>query len=348
MLRQRKLHGGSLGIQPASALTCVKPRRGALDPAAPHADSFAAADTKRSRNVTEGIQSIGTADPVAAENKKLTKEQPTKKDNKMHSTAIPDVVPFVGRNTSTNTPRTVTATTTTSFKTDGDRVRNIAATLELLHITLAPHRRVVHTGDVIYESGSRFKTLYILNSGFFKIVNQAADGREQVVGLKFRGDWLGFDGIACGRYTCDAIAMDTGELWAVPYDALMAACAGQPALLTVLHEAMSREIAHDRDSLMSVCTLPADARVAEFLRYWAESLANRGLRTDPFTLRMTRAEIGNYLGLTLETVSRALSKLARDKVIAFNEKSRRDVNIPDAAALSAVVQRCLVSPSVLQ
>ena len=111
---------------------------------------------------------------------------------------------------------------------------------------------------------------------------------------------------------------------------------------------MSREVGHDRESLMSVCTLPADARVADFLRYWAESLADRGLRTDQFTLRMTRAEIGNYLGMTLETVSRALSKLARDKVIAFTEKGRRDVNIPDIGALSAFVQRCLTPTPTLQ
>ena len=121
----------------------------------------------------------------------------------------------------------------------------------------------------------------------------------------------------------------------------MVACADQPLLLQRLHEAMSREIAHDRDSLMSVCTLPAAARVADFLRYWAESLANRGLRTDLFTLRMTRAEIGNYLGMTLESVSRALSRLARDGVIAFTGKGRRDLRIPDVAALSAFVQRCL-------
>ena len=85
---------------------------------------------------------------------------------------------------------------------------------------------------------------------------------------------------------------------------------------------------------MSVCTLPADARVADFLRYWADSLARSGLRTDQITLRMTRAEIGNYLGMTLETVSRALSQLARDKVIGFAEKGRRDVHIPDVAALT--------------
>ena len=240
------------------------------------------------------------------------------------------------------------ARATAISQTDADSSQHIADTLQMLNDTLAPKRRVVHTGDVIYQGGEHFGTLYILNSGFFKIVNQSADGREQVVGLKFRGDWLGFDGIARGRYSCDAIAMDTGEVWAISYDTLMAACVGQPALLTVLHEAMSREIAHDRDSLMSVCTLPADARVADFLRYWAESLAHRGMRTDQFTLRMTRAEIGNYLGMTLETVSRALSKLARDKVIAFTEKGRRDVNIPDVTALSAFVQRCLAPAPTLQ
>ena len=213
----------------------------------------------------------------------------------------------------------------------------IAATLNLLNDCLAPRRRVVHSGDSIYQAGERFGDLHILHSGFVKIVNLSSDGRKQVVGLKFRGDWLGFDGIASSQYSCDAVAMDTGEVWVFKYTDLLTACKQEPLLLTKLHEAMSREIAHDRDSLMSVCTLPADARVADFLRYWAHSLAVRGLRTDHITLRMTRAEIGNYLGMTLETVSRALSKLARDKVIAFNEKGRRELHIPDVAALSAAV-----------
>ncbi len=224
----------------------------------------------------------------------------------------------------------------------------IADTLKLLRDELSPQRRVVRAGDVIYQGGEPFANLYILNSGFAKIVNLSSDGREQVVGLKFRGDWLGFDGIATGQYVCDAVAMDTGEVWVIRYEALLATCGGEPALLRVLHEAMSREIARDRDSLMSVCTLPADARVADFLRYWADSLAKRGMRTDQITLRMTRAEIGNYLGMTLETVSRALSRLARDKVITFAEKGRRDVHIPDVGALTAFVQRCLSPAPLLQ
>ena len=222
--------------------------------------------------------------------------------------------------------------------------QHIAATLKLLNETLRPQRRIVHAGDTIYQAGERFCHLYILNSGFYKLVNLSPDGREQVVGLKFRGDWLGFDGIAHGRYESDAVAMDTGEVWLLRYDELLAACTRMPALLAVLHQAMSREITRDRDSLMSVCTLNSDARVADFLCFWADALSRRGLRNDHITLRMTRADIGNYLGMTLETVSRALSRLARDGLICFADKSRRELQIPDLEALGCYVQR-LASPT---
>ena len=228
-------------------------------------------------------------------------------------------------------------------RVDAPRAANrIAETLQLLQQKVAITRRVVRAGDTIYQAGEHFASLHVINSGFFKTVNLAADGREQVVGLHFKGDWLGFDGIAGGQYGCDAVAMDTGEVWTIRYDALLAACAQHPVLLGVLHQAMSLEITRDRDSLLSLCTLSADARVADFLRYWADSLAQRGLRTDQIMLRMTRAEIGNYLGMTLETVSRALTKLARETLIVFTEKGRREVHIPDVHALRAYVQRSLV------
>lgn len=230
-----------------------------------------------------------------------------------------------------------------SVRSVGHRSANLpaAGVLQLLSEALTPQRRVVHVGDFIYQTSERFGNLHILNAGFIKIVGLSGDGRQQVLGLKFRGDWLGFDGIATGQYPCDAVAMDTGEVWSFRYDALLAACVSTPSLLAVLHEAMSREIAHDRDALMSLCSKPAEVRVAEFLCYLAESLATCGLRSDQITLRMTRAEIGNYLGMRLETVSRILSKLARAKVIGFTEKGRRDVHIPDLGALSAFVKNCL-------
>ena len=216
--------------------------------------------------------------------------------------------------------------------------QRIEQTIRLLGEHLSVQRRRLHAGDVIYQAGQAFDCLYFLHAGTAKTVNLASDGRAQVVGLSFRGDWLGFDGIAAGQYTCEAVATDIGEVWVLRYDSLIQACARQPLLLGMLHEAMSREIAGDRDSLMSVCTLPADARVAAFLRGWADALAARGVRTDQITLRMTRAEIGNYLGMTLETVSRAMSRLAREKLICFAQPGRREVQIPDLEALAAFAQ----------
>ncbi|MEO8154237.1 MAG: helix-turn-helix domain-containing protein [Rhizobacter sp.] len=219
--------------------------------------------------------------------------------------------------------------------------QRIADALKLVNDSVSVRRRVLHAGDKVYEAGERFDSLHIINAGLFKIVNLSPDGREQVVGLQFKGDWLGFDGIATARHGCDAIAMDTGEVWSVQYDALMRACLSKPGLLAMLHGAMSRELTRDRDALLSLCTLPADARVAEFLHNWAESLSQRGLRHDQITLRMTRAEIGNFLGMKLETVSRALSRLARDKLIGFSAVGRRDIEIPNLDVLSAFVQQCL-------
>lgn len=219
--------------------------------------------------------------------------------------------------------------------------QRIARLLELIDSELPVERRVVHAGEPVYRAGDGFDSLYVVHAGLFKTVSVSADGRERVVGLHFKGDWLGFDGIADGAYGCNAIAMDTGEVWEIRYQALLERCSHTPELMIAVHSAMSSALARDRDSMLAVCTLPADARVADFLRNWALGLEQRGLRTDSFTLRMTRAEIGNFLGMTLETVSRALSRLARDKVIGFSQKGRRDIEIPDVAALSAFVDRSL-------
>ena len=213
--------------------------------------------------------------------------------------------------------------------------------LVLVEQLLPVTRRVVRAGDSIYEGGEPLGQLYVINSGQFKTVNCTADGRGQVVGLHFRGDWLGFDGIAEQRYACDAIALDTGEVWGVRYADLLAASTGSPELMRLLHAAMSRQIGRGSDCLLSLGTLPADARVADFIKDWAQSLEARGLRTDHITLHMTRAEIGNYLGMTLESVSRALRRLAECGVIRFEEKGRRDLTIPSVEALDGFIRRAL-------
>jgi CRP/FNR family transcriptional regulator, anaerobic regulatory protein len=231
---------------------------------------------------------------------------------------------------------------------DAAHAQRIADRMALIEASVPVQRRIVRAGEPVYQAGQRFTHLHVANTGAYKIINLTRDGREQIVSLKFRGDWLGLDGIAEGAHECDAVAMDTGEVWAIPYAALLQACAARPALMSAFHEAMGRELARDRSSLMSVCTLPADARVTDFLHDWATALACRGLRTDQITLRMTRAEVGNYLGLTLETVSRALSRLAREGLIRFADGTRREVVIPDVEALGHFVQTALAPAAALQ
>lgn len=209
----------------------------------------------------------------------------------------------------------------------------IGASLQLVRASLPITRRLCLAGDRLQAAGEAFTHLQIVHAGVVKLVSATSDGREQVTGLQFKGDWIGFDGIATGVLQMDAIAMDTGEVWSLRYEDLLRASAREPELARLVHAAMSRELARDRDLLVSVCTQPADARVAGFLLQWAQALDERGLRSDQITLRMTRAEIGASLGMKLETVSRALSRLARDGLIAFEGLGRRDLRIPDTAKL---------------
>lgn len=202
---------------------------------------------------------------------------------------------------------------------------------------IQPAAKVVRAGDMVFRAAQPFNTVYLINAGAFKLVSRSLDGREQIVSLKFRGDWLGFSGIAHGRHPCDAVAMDTGNISIIPYDTLLQACARYPEMMAVVHEGMSAEITHERQSLMSVCTLASLARVAEFLCAWARSMHQRGLRADELTLRMTRADLGNYLGMTLETVSRCLSKLNREGLIMFGERGRRQISIPSRERLEQFV-----------
>jgi CRP/FNR family transcriptional regulator len=211
--------------------------------------------------------------------------------------------------------------------------------LALLEACVPFARRVLHAGETVYLGGDAFGHLYVIHAGPFKTVNYTADGRGQMVGLHFKGTWLGFDGIASGRYTCDAVALDTGEVWSMRYDALLQAATQEPMLTRVMHAAMSLQIVRECGNLLNLGTLTADARVVNFLIDWAESLAARDLRTDQIRLFMSRAEIGNYLGMTLETVSRALRRLADNGLIRFDEKGRRDIAIPSVQALRDLI-RC--------
>jgi CRP/FNR family transcriptional regulator len=223
------------------------------------------------------------------------------------------------------------------------------ASLDMIERQVPVAKRRFRTHQELYTFGQPFETLHLINSGIFKIVSLAPDGRERNADFFFDGDWLGFDGIPTGQHSCSCIALDIGEVWSVRYDALMLAAAKDPSLLRHVVTAISTQLARNRDIALSIGTLSADARVADFLLMWAISLAERGRRADEINVRMSRAEIGTFLCIRLESVSRALAKLAHHGVIAFNVRGRRDISIPDIAALSHFVQSDMApSAQVLQ
>jgi len=199
-------------------------------------------------------------------------------------------------------------------------------------------RRMVDAGERVQAASDELDCLQILNVGTIKTVNLAANGRAQIVGLHFKGDWIGFDGIAQGAYACDAYAMEFCEVWSLSYAAMLRACTSVPGLTHVLHTAMGSELARHRHSKFASFTLSAEGRVADFLRFWAQSLEDRGLRTDQLSLPMTRADMGSYIGLTLESVSRALVKLERSGLIHFEQQGRRNIAIPSLAALGEYIE----------
>ncbi len=205
-------------------------------------------------------------------------------------------------------------------------------------------RRALRAGDAVQVTGGPFTCLHVLNLGAVKTVSVGGNGREQVVDLHLKGDWIGFDGIAPGSYACDAYAMDTSEVWKLHYPTLLGAAASVPALMIALHAAMSRQLARDRERRVAHDTLSADARVADFVRLWAQSLAQRHLRTDQVALRLTRTEIGSYLGMTHESVSRAFTRLERAGLVRFEQQGRRNIAIPSVQALAEFVL-CEVSRS---
>ena len=211
--------------------------------------------------------------------------------------------------------------------------------LRLVEQHLPFRRRMLHAGDVVQVAGEPFVHLHVVKFGVCKSISLAPNGTLQVAGFHLKGDWIGFDCIASGSSVCDAVAMDTSEVWSFSYSSLLQAAPEIPQLMHILHVAMSCQMARDRDWRFALGTLAADARVADFVLSWASLLAERQLRTDEITLRMTRAEIGNYLGMTLETVSRAFTRLSQLDLIRFEQRGRRHFTIPSVHALMQFIER---------
>lgn len=191
-------------------------------------------------------------------------------------------------------------------------------------------RRRLSAGQALHRQGDRCTSLYVLRFGTIKtgVVDEA--GNEQVLGFRMRGDLLGSDGLAEGSHSSYAIALEDSDVVVIDLAALAARGAPGAALERELYRLTSRETALQSAAMLTMGTLSAEARVARLIASIAQRYGELGYSRSRFNLRMSRLEIANHLGLTLETVSRAFSALAASGAI---EVSNRAVVIRDLDAL---------------
>jgi CRP/FNR family transcriptional regulator len=187
-------------------------------------------------------------------------------------------------------------------------------------------RRTVRRGDYLFRAGDKFDSLYAARTGFFKTKLLLEDGREQVTGFHMAGELMGLDGIGPERHTCDAVALEDSDVCVIPFDRLENLSREMEALQHHFHKVMSREIVREHGVMMLLGSMRAEERLAAFLLNLSQRLSMRGYSAQEFNLRMTREEIGSYLGLKLETVSRVFSRFQEEGLIAVQQKNIRILN----------------------
>ena len=199
---------------------------------------------------------------------------------------------------------------------------------------LVATRRKVKRGATLFTNGEKFTSLYAIRTGFFKTCLATEDGRDQVTGFQMAGEIIGLDGIVNDHHTCDAVALEDAEVCVMPFERIEELSREVTALQTHVHKIMSREIVREHGVMLLLGSMRAEERLAAFLLNLVQRLHARGFSQSELVLRMTREEIGSYLGLKLETVSRTFSKFVEDGIV---EVKQRHVRILSTEALQRLV-----------
>jgi CRP/FNR family transcriptional regulator len=200
--------------------------------------------------------------------------------------------------------------------------------------TLTANRRSVASGRALFSAGEGFLSLYAVRTGFFKTRVLAEDGREQVTGFQMAGELLGLDGIGTDNHTCDAVALEDSQVCVIPYHQLEGLARQFTELQHQFNKIMSREIVREYGVMLMLGSMRAEQRLAAFLLNLTRRLQARGFSASSLVLRMKRNEIGSYLGLKLETVSRTFSKFQQEGMLDVNQ---RQIRIVDQSKLEQLV-----------
>lgn len=207
---------------------------------------------------------------------------------------------------------------------------------ELLDQTVNKRRKVAR-GEHLYRAGDPFQALYAVRTGFFKTLHLSEGGREKIVGFYMAGEVLGMDAISTDYHQYHVVALEDSMVCEVTFTELEHLISTIPSLQHHFHKLMSGSINEGQRHLLLLDNTKAEERLAGFLLGLSRRFAARGYSPTQFSLRMTREEIGDYLGLTIETISRLLSRFQKEELVHVKNK---EIKITDLVRLKEMVNRC--------
>lgn len=194
-------------------------------------------------------------------------------------------------------------------------------------------RRKVQRDSNLYRMNDPFTKLYAIRVGHFKTFQINSAGEQQITGFQMPGELLGMDAIGANRHHCGAVALEDSEVCEIPFAKLEDLFSEMPTLLRHFHRLMSQEITREQNAMLLLGGMRAEQRLAVFLVNMGARYAARGYSSSNFQLRMMREDIGNYLGLTIESISRLLSRFKKG---GFLKVSNREIEILDPVRLKEV------------
>ncbi len=200
------------------------------------------------------------------------------------------------------------------------------------------HLPPLQSGQHLYRAGDRGRSLFAVRSGAAKSYCITESGDEQVLGFTLPGELVGLDGLSDGFYTSSSFVLETSSVCEMPYEGLEGLCKTLPGLNRQILRVAAREISADQQMLMQLGKRTAEERLASFLLSLSSRFNQRGLSATEFNLPMSRQDIGNYLGLAIETVSRLFAHFQEQGVLHVN---RKQITILDLARLKAMVEGCV-------
>ncbi|MEY2797175.1 MAG: hypothetical protein RLZZ119_656 [Pseudomonadota bacterium] len=207
---------------------------------------------------------------------------------------------------------------------------------------LVKERVALKKGGSLYRHGDLMTSVYSIRFGTLKTEHGLSDGRSQVVGFHLPGEILGLDAIGDGHHQSDAIALEDSEACIIRFAEFESLARQIPALQNQFHRILSRELTQDQRHLLALGSMRAEERLAGFLLSLSERLAARGYTNHEFDLRMSREEIGSYIGIQIETVSRLLSRFAEAGLIQVKQRHVKLIDMDglyELAGLSNVENR---------